>query len=330
MSGRAPRALALALIATASTALAAPGDLPAPPAGWAIDSARSIEIERSMAKQGHFGGAAVAPAHAALAIGEGGSLITWRIATAAPAADVPGAVRAELDLIRDAAKTAALDGSHTELAVWQERVTERVAEAHLEWRHAGNQTAMRSKVLITATSAGLVAVGAECVIRDDAAAAARTACDHFLDGLEPATALADRAALAIGGAPAVVEAPIEPPPSDRPPPPSMREGTGVLLPPAPPPPPPPPDRRPFLIAGGALVLVGVLLWTRSRRRVIETDHGPTRPRRRWRDRAADAEAGPDRGADADGADADGAALAAAADATAADAPDAPPPAKDPP
>ena len=140
-----------AILASASLAQAAPGELPAVPSGWTLDQGRATELERSLPKQGHFGGAALTGVTARFALGDGGSLIAWRLATAAPQPDAPAAVRAELDVIHDAARAAALDGSKTELAVWQEGVVERVVEAHLEWRHTGNQTAMRSKVLITRT-----------------------------------------------------------------------------------------------------------------------------------------------------------------------------------
>ncbi len=58
------------------------------------------------------------------------------------------------------------------------------------------------------------------------------------------------------------------------------------------------DKRPFVIGGGAMVLVALLLWNRARDKKLEAEHGPTSPRqRRWRVK-------PDEGAE--GADEDAA------------------------
>ncbi len=325
------RAILAAILTSAAIAHAAPGELPAAPTGWALDAARAQALETRLRGDGHFGGAQLLAAETRVAVGDAGSLSAWRLATPAPQPDRPRGVRAELELLRGSATPPA--GAASALAVWQERVVERVVEAQLSWRRAADKIDVRTRVLIAATAQGVTAVGAECALRDGAPPAAHAACDRFLDALEPAVAAADRADLAVAGAPELapaappVAAPAAPAVPDRSPPPSMREGDSLPRVAPPPPSEPAGDRRPFLVAGGALVLVALLLWNRGKRRAIEASHGPTAPRRRFRPRAGD-DADADALADAALAEAEAEAPADPAAAASPAAP--PPPRKDPP
>ncbi|MCE9576734.1 MAG: hypothetical protein K8W52_26545 [Deltaproteobacteria bacterium] len=321
------RAIIAVILASAAVAQAAPPELPAAPSGWQDDATRTRAFAARLSTSDHFAGAPLVGVATRVAVSDGNTLSIWRLTTA-PQPDLPRGVRAELELVH-----AAAGGAKPELAVWQERVVDRVAEANLAWRRAGDRTDVRTRVLISASATGVTAIGAECAIRDGAAPAARGACEHVLEALVSEVAAADRVDLAIPAVAAVAApaaAPVAPPamteptaPAERPPPPSMREGDSLPRV-APPPPEPERDRRPFLIAGGALVLAALLLWNRSKRRAIEAAHGPTAPRRRFRARDAEG-AEPDGDGDADAlADAantgDAASPAAAAPADRPDAP----------
>jgi hypothetical protein len=280
--------LVVLLVAAPSAAAAAPWPPAAAPAGTAASAEQGARLAGDLEREGHFGGAALDPGATAATVfvGDGASLLAWRVATAGPVADPAGSARAELDLVRGASAAAASDGSKTEETAWSEHVVpaDRTVEAELAWRHLDLGTTTRTRIVLSATGAGLEVVAGECVLRDDDAASFDAACARFLAGVAPTTAAGDRVALTIGGAAAAE-------------PPAVGSGGGsgggpTLTAPVGPMPPttipvirPPPkknDLRPLYIAAGLLLLAAVFLWNRTKRKEMEAEYGKTRPRRRWR------------------------------------------------
>jgi hypothetical protein len=121
-----------------------------------------------------------------------------------------------------------------------------------------------------------------------------------------ATAMAFALLLASGVRAQSLTPPTDPSHPTSIPAPTLREPDPQLrLAPIPVPPPArePIDKRPFLLVGGAMVLVAIMLWNRARERKLEAEHGPTSPRqRRWRVKPGeprDADGDADARADAD-------------------------------
>ena len=302
--------LIVLLVSAPSVAAAAPWPPAAAPAGTVASPEQGARLAGDLAREGHFGGAALDPdaTAATVFVGDGASLLAWRVATAGPVTDPAGAARAELDLVRGAAAAAASDGSKTEETAWSEHVVPgaRTVEAELAWRHLDLGTTTRTRIVLSATGAGLEAVAGACVLRDDGASSFDAACARFLAGVAPTTAAGDRVALMIGGA-AAAEPPVVGSGGGSGNQPTLMAPVGPVPPTTIPvirPPPKKTDLRPLYIAAGLLMLIAVFMWNRSKRKEMEDEYGKTRPRRRWRKVGDDAGAG----------DEDAEALAGAAEA----------------
>jgi hypothetical protein len=275
----------LATLLVATAAAAAPADRVRAPDGWSLDADRAARLVPHLGADSHFGGAALDGSEIGVwSAPTGGAALIVSIVRAPAPADLPAAVRAELDLVRGTSRAAALDGSAVREERWDERVADRTAEATLVWRHGGHGSTSTSRTLISARADGIERITGECVSRDDqpAGAACIAALASLASGI-PAGQRVDLAIAAAGSAPPAQAASAGVP--DREPA-RLGDGSGLSLPPMKVEARSTTDRRPFYIVGGLLILGAIFLWNRARAARIGADAG-----RRWRRDAARAEKG---------------------------------------
>jgi len=224
------------------------------PHGWTADEPMNV------AQVPHFGGATSAVSAARYAPEAGGvTLVVMRV-SADPPADVPAALRSEVDAFEGAARRASLAGSAADVQGKTEQVdaANKLITATLAYKASGLATS--SRLVIAQSAAELVAVTGDCISRDGADAALVAECDRALATLDPHVAVADRVAPVLGTEPA-------PPPPSRPPPATMSANDHAPLPPMTvPPPAPAKSDRTTMFAGAGIAVLAALFWWSSRRR----------------------------------------------------------------
>jgi hypothetical protein len=300
---RIAHAALVAAALAAGPALASPGGLVAPPAGWRPDPEQESELARRFSATAHFGGlAATTAAEVHVPPRSSVALCVTRATAALPdPGAAAGAARAALDELRATTRRVSLTGAAAEEQAWQERIEPdaRQVTAILHWREPANHTVGNARIVVVSDGRRIAAVTGECLTGDGGELGAANACIQQLATLDPGIAPADRVALAPAPAeratapataPGVPSAPsVEPPPSMAPAP--------DTLPPAPPrlddatrdrtetrarlalPPVvipqdrPAADHRPAYLGLGLIVLAVVFWWNRRRRDRFEQEDG---------------------------------------------------------
>jgi hypothetical protein len=275
-------ALSLLLLAAAPTgASAAPADRVRVPDGWNHDADRGARLAPHLARESHFGGVTLDGSEVAVwSAPDGGAALIVSIVRAPAPADLPAAVRAELDLVKSAPDAAGLDGSRVVRDRWDERVVGGAVEATLAWRHEGHGSTSASRTLIAARADGIERITGECV----SAAAIAPACTAALASLTPGIPEGQRVAIAIGATAAVAA----PSPAGVPAraPAQLGDGSHLSLPPIQVETRRAADKRPFYVIGALLLLGAIFLWNRARAARLGADAG-----RRWRRDASTADKG---------------------------------------
>jgi hypothetical protein len=223
------------------------------PHGWSKSEAPASQVA-------HFGGASSTVDVARYApAGSGATLVVTRV-SALPPADVPAALRSEVDAFEGAAQRASLAGS----AATVQGKTEQVDPAHklvvATLAFTGGDVATSSRLVIARSATQLVAVSGDCISRAETGAALVADCDRALATLDPGIALGDRLAPSLGTEPA-------PPPPSQQSQTTMSELDHAPLPPmAVPAAAPAAHDRTSLFAGAGIVLIAGLFWLNARRR----------------------------------------------------------------
>jgi hypothetical protein len=310
LTARARATLAAVALATGGTALAAPGSLVTPPAGWHPDPEQGAELARRFAEVEHFGGlAATTAAEVHVSPRPGVALCATRatVVLSDPAA-IARAARAALDELRATPRRAALTGAAAEEMFWQVRVEPdtRQVTAILHWREPLTHTVGNARIVIASDGRRIAAVTGECLAGPGTELAASNSCINQLASLDPGIAPTERVTLVPATVTVVVPpdqdtsraAPTEPPAAMAPvpdslQPPRLDDGTRIVLPPMViPQDRPAADRRTAYLGAGLIVLAVAFWWNRRRRDRFEREDGTgrddgTEPRRaRARRRAA--------------------------------------------
>ena len=245
-----------------------------PPKAWTELPGLSRSIGTTLAQSGAF---SEEPAEAgALAVaqpGTGAFYLSWVVAPKSN--DAPAAVRRAMDRLRASRNDSSPTPASTEELRWTESAADGVAEAVFEWRHLSNETASLVRALAWVAKDGTPRmVKAECVlstIDGKTSPDVEKICRDALATVKVTAPAAERGPLAA--------LPASPPPEAEP----AADGeqpTVSAPPPGPPgkvlytgPPPPAKEKsssRWFLVLGGVLLVGGLYLTMRARRRSAAT------------------------------------------------------------
>lgn len=241
------------------------------PNGWTATDSQQLADQTSQST--HFGADQVPGTKiAAMQItpadpNAGVTLFATRIEMKLP--NDPAAIRAEVDTFHGAAKRAALGGANIVEQAWQEQIDDKTKQvvASLAFHDETNKVTTVSRLVIGATADTLIAVTGECLGRDDADAAAFTACKTSLSTLDPG-----------GTHVAVSLAPAGTPPPDREHAGKLTTGPSMSESHIPVPPMviqpqtrTEADRRPVFIGAGIVLLALVFWWNMKRKERLEEE-----------------------------------------------------------
>ncbi|HEY1814832.1 MAG TPA: hypothetical protein VGG74_20940 [Kofleriaceae bacterium] len=246
--------IALAGVARADSTVSSPAS-PATisvPHGWSKSAAPASQVA-------HFGGASSTVDVARYApAGSGATLVVTRV-SALPPADVPSALRSEVDAFEGAAQRASLAGSAASVQGKTEQVDAAQKLVTATLAYTDGDLATSSRLVIARSATQLVAVTGDCISRAGAGALVAD-CDRALATLDPGIALGDRLAPSLGTEPA-------PPPPSQYPQTTMSALDHAPLPPMTVPPAAPASHdRTSLFAGAGIALLAGLFWLNARRR----------------------------------------------------------------
>jgi hypothetical protein len=261
------------------------------PAAWTIDPAHADTVKRWIASSMPDGVKRVGIRVWSYRPAVGGGQLIVSVTRIEPPADPAALVRERITDVRSSLDAmAATDGPKVRQISWSEEAdaAEKSIEVSLGWAHDGNETLSMVRARFTLDGDVIDERRVECVLAAGQAAALRDACYAAMESLQ-LPAAAGRKPLALVAAAGEALDPGAPTAGGGDAPAVRATPDGVVLPPKAPPAPAAESRdwRPLYVVAGMIVLIAALLWNRSRRKELEAEHGPTRPRGRKPDSDAD-------------------------------------------